>query len=107
MLPRRAPSARAMITPTVTAIATAATNDAETFTGLGVVRKMIADMICGPAIIVIARGRISRLMISFLYTTAMYADYFLMSYRERIMPRPPGCEVAGYHELSGQSTTKP
>jgi len=28
-----------------------------------------------------ARGRISRLMISFLYTTVMSADYFLMSYR--------------------------
>jgi hypothetical protein len=29
-----------------------------------VVMKMIADMICGPAIIVMARGRISRLMVS-------------------------------------------
>jgi hypothetical protein len=51
-----------MSTPTVTAIATAAMNAMETFTGLGVVTKMIADIICGPAIIVIARGRISRFM---------------------------------------------
>jgi hypothetical protein len=29
---------------------------------LEVVTKMIADMICGPAIIVMARGRISRAM---------------------------------------------
>jgi len=41
---------------------------------LGVVRKMIADMICGPAIIVIARGRIARFMISFRCTTALLGE---------------------------------
>jgi hypothetical protein len=46
----------------VVAIATPAMKEAESFTGLGVVRKMIADMICGPAIIVMARGRIVRFM---------------------------------------------
>jgi hypothetical protein len=37
---------------------------AETFSDLGAVTKMIAAMICGPAIIVMARGRICRSMIS-------------------------------------------
>jgi hypothetical protein len=48
--------------PTIVAIATPARNAAEIFTGLEVVRKMIADMICGPAIIVMASGRMSRFM---------------------------------------------
>ena len=52
-------------------------NGTETFTGLEVVTKMIADMICGPAIIVMARGRIARSMISFQCTVAMSADYYL------------------------------
>jgi hypothetical protein len=36
--------------------------EAESFTGLEAVRKIIADMIYGPAIIVMARGRIVRFM---------------------------------------------
>src|SRR5215208_2027761 len=56
------PIARKMATPTVAAIATAARKEAESFTGLEVVTKMIADMICGPAIIVMARGMTDRLM---------------------------------------------
>jgi hypothetical protein len=36
--------------------------EAESFTGLEAVRKMIADIIWGPAIIVMARGRIVRFM---------------------------------------------
>src|SRR5215213_6953567 len=55
-------SARKMATPTVAAIATAARKEAESFTGFEVVTKMIADIICGPAIIVMASGRICRFM---------------------------------------------
>jgi hypothetical protein len=43
--------------------------EAESFTGLEAVRKIIADMIYGPAIIVMARGRIIRfiaLVLAFL-----------------------------------------
>jgi hypothetical protein len=71
MLPSRPARVLVMSTPTVTAIATAAMNDTETFTGLEVVTKMIADIICGPAIIAIARGRISRFMISCLYVRGL------------------------------------
>src|SRR5215213_7202462 len=59
LLPRRLTAARAIATPTVVAIATPAMKEAEIFTGLEAVTKMIADMICGPAIIVMARGRIA------------------------------------------------
>ena len=62
LLPRRETIARAMATPTVVAIATPAMKEAESFTALEAVRKMMADMICGPAIIVMARGRIVRFM---------------------------------------------
>jgi hypothetical protein len=62
LLPRRETMARAMATPTVVAIATPAMKEAESFTGLEAVRKMIADIIWGPAIIVMARGRIVRFM---------------------------------------------
>jgi hypothetical protein len=65
LLPSSETIARATATPTVAAIATPATKEAESFTGLGAVRKMMADMICGPAIIVMARGRMSRFMLSF------------------------------------------
>jgi hypothetical protein len=41
------------------------------------VRKMIADMICGPAIIVMARESICRSMLSSQSTVAMSADYCL------------------------------
>ena len=57
-------------------------NGTETFTGLEVVTKMIADMICGPAIIVMARGRISRfILFSFRCTVSMSADYHLTCHR--------------------------
>jgi hypothetical protein len=62
LLPRRETIARAMATPTVVATATPAIKEAESFTALDAVRKMIADIICGPAIIVMARGRIVRFM---------------------------------------------
>jgi hypothetical protein len=62
LLPSRAATATAMRTPTVVAIATPTMNDTEHFPGFGAVRKMIADMICGPNIIVMARGRICRSM---------------------------------------------
>src|SRR5215212_1787656 len=51
-----------MITPTVVAIATPARNGKETLSAFGAVTKMIAAMICGPAIIVMASGRICRFM---------------------------------------------
>src|SRR5215211_7996088 len=51
-----------MITPTVVAMATPARNGKETLSALGAVTKIIADMICGPAIIVMASGRICRFM---------------------------------------------
>src|SRR5215211_7927826 len=56
LLPSREAMARAMSTPTVVAIATPTMKGVEIFSGLGAVTKMIADMICGPAIIVMARG---------------------------------------------------
>jgi hypothetical protein len=34
--------------------------EAESFSGLGAVTKMIADMICGPAFMVMARGMMAR-----------------------------------------------
>ena len=54
--------ARAKTNPTIVAMATPAMNETESLTALEVVRKMIADMICGPAIIVMARGRMARCM---------------------------------------------
>src|SRR5829696_1535429 len=51
-----------MITPTAVAMATPARNGTETLSALGAVTKIIAAMICGPAIIVMARGRICRFM---------------------------------------------
>src|SRR5215216_7317590 len=62
LLPSRETMARAMARPTVVAIATPAMKEAESLTGLEAVRKMIADMIWGPAIIVMARGRMVRFM---------------------------------------------
>lgn len=62
----------AMSTPTVAAIATPMMNAADVRTGLEMVTKMIADMICGPSNIVMARGRIARFMISSQYTAAMF-----------------------------------
>jgi hypothetical protein len=53
-----------MIKPNVVAIATPARNGKETLSALGDVTKIIAAMICGPAIIVIARGRIAWFMAS-------------------------------------------
>jgi hypothetical protein len=41
-----------------------AMKEAETFTGLEAMTKIMADMICGPAIIVMARGRIAWFMAS-------------------------------------------
>jgi hypothetical protein len=35
---------------------------------LGAVTKMIADMICGPAFIVMARGRMARFMVTSRYS---------------------------------------
>jgi hypothetical protein len=55
---------RAMSTPTVAAIATPKTNAPAVLSGLGVVTKMIADMIWGPAIIVMARDKIAWSMAS-------------------------------------------
>src|SRR5215212_11371903 len=51
-----------MITPEVVAMATPARNGTETLSALGAVTKIIAAMICGPAIIVMASGRICRFM---------------------------------------------
>src|SRR5215211_6329956 len=51
-----------MVTPAVTAITTPARKEAESFSALGTVTKMIADMICGPAFIVMARGMTARLI---------------------------------------------
>jgi hypothetical protein len=56
----------------VAAIAPTMMNAAEVRTGLVLVTKMIADMICGPANMVMARGRIARFMISSQYTAAMF-----------------------------------
>src|SRR5215210_2003942 len=56
------PSARKIVTPVVAAFATAARKATESLTGFEAVTKMIADIICGPAIIVIARGRIAWFM---------------------------------------------
>src|SRR5215207_9160943 len=64
LLPRRLTAVKAIATPTVVAIATPAMKEAEIFTGFEAVTKMIADIICGPAIIVMARGRICRFMAS-------------------------------------------
>src|SRR5687768_4423387 len=63
LLPSRDATVVVMITPTVVAIATPARNGKETLSALGAVTKMIADMICGPAIIVMARGSICTFMI--------------------------------------------
>jgi hypothetical protein len=71
LLSSREAMARAIATPTVVAIATPTMKDADTFSGLGAVTKMIADMICGPAIIVMARGKISRFMGSSQSTAAI------------------------------------
>src|SRR5215216_3689977 len=49
-----------MMRPTVTAMTTPARKEAESLRGLEAVTKMSADMICGPAFIVMARGRIAR-----------------------------------------------
>jgi hypothetical protein len=46
----------------VAAIATPARKAAEIYTGFEAVTKIMADMICGPAIIVMARGRIAWFM---------------------------------------------
>src|SRR5918999_4585432 len=55
------PSRYTIATPSVVAIATPTRNATDTGTAFSAVTKMIADMICGPAIIVMARGRICRL----------------------------------------------
>jgi len=47
-------------TPTVVAIATPPTNASDTGTAFSAVTKIIAEMIWGPAIIVMASGKISR-----------------------------------------------
>src|SRR5215218_252419 len=61
------PSAEArvyvIVTPAVTAITTPVRKKAESFSGLRAVTKMMADNICGPAFIVMARGRTCRFMI--------------------------------------------
>jgi hypothetical protein len=49
-----------MVRPTLTAMITPARKEAESLRGLGAVTKMSADMICGPAFMVMARGRIAR-----------------------------------------------
>jgi hypothetical protein len=58
LLPNSAASPLAIATPRSTAIATPARNASDRRTARSVVMKMIADMICGPAIIVMASGRI-------------------------------------------------
>jgi hypothetical protein len=52
----------------VVAIVTPVMKAAEIRTGFVLVTKMMADMICGPANMVMARGRIARFMFSTQYT---------------------------------------
>src|SRR5215208_6010034 len=59
LLPNRVARVKVIVTPTITAITTPARKYAESLSALGAVTKMIADMICGPASIVKARGRTS------------------------------------------------
>ena len=91
---------RATATPTVMATATATMKDAESFTGFEAVTKMIADMICGPAIIVTARGSICRFMVSWCHRPAPciprregFFGGFLKNFRGH-----PSCRQLGEHE---------
>jgi hypothetical protein len=59
--PSREAKPRVSATPSVTPIATPAMNASDIRTARACVTKMIADMICGPAIIVMASGRTSTL----------------------------------------------
>jgi hypothetical protein len=61
-------SPRRAATPIVVAISTASTKASEFFSARSEVTKMIADMICGPAIIVMASGRM------FVFTTPTLAE---------------------------------
>jgi hypothetical protein len=47
-------------------------NATEVRTGLTLVTNMMADMICGPASMVIARGRIAKFIISYQYPAALF-----------------------------------
>ncbi|HYZ03841.1 MAG TPA: hypothetical protein VE691_02010 [Rubrobacter sp.] len=47
-------------------------NATEVRTGLTLVTNMMADMICGPASMVIARDRIAKFIISSQYTAALF-----------------------------------
>ena len=47
-------------------------NTTEVRTGLTLVTHMMADMLCGPAIMVMARGRIARFIISSQYVAALF-----------------------------------
>ena len=47
-------------------------NAAEFHTGFALVTKIMAKMICGPANMVRARGKIARFMISFQYTAVKF-----------------------------------
>src|SRR5215217_99556 len=62
LLPSRVARVKVIVTPAVTAITTPARKAAESFSGFAAVTKMIADMICGPAFIVMARGITDRLI---------------------------------------------
>src|ERR687897_1245369 len=62
LLPSRVARVKVIVTPTVTAITTPARKAAESFRGLEAVMKISADMICGPAFMVIARGMMARFM---------------------------------------------
>src|ERR671910_866727 len=62
LLPSRVARVKVIVTPAVTAITTPARKAAESFSGLEAVMKMSADMICGPAFIVMARGMTDRLI---------------------------------------------
>ena len=59
LTPKRVASPFATTTPTVTPIAAPATNASDILTARSSVTKMIADMIWGPAIIVMASGTMS------------------------------------------------
>src|SRR5215208_1436537 len=62
LLPNRVARVKVIVTPTIRAITTPARKYAESLSALGAVTKMIADMICGPAFIVMARGMTDRLI---------------------------------------------
>jgi hypothetical protein len=70
--PRSVTATKTMVTPTVVARATPIMNAAEFHTGFALVTKIMAKMICGPANMVRARGKIARFMISFQYIAVRF-----------------------------------